>query len=384
MELYIIALKELGLNNTILRLLIEALSIEEFDSIFNGSFIEIQYKHNIDLKKYSKMLSDEISLKNALDNANRVIEENKKYKIKHILINNKNYPNNLKNIEDAPVILYYKGRGFYKKHEKSVACVGTRKATDFTYNAINVLVPKLVEEDFTIVSGLALGTDTYSHETCLANNGTTIAVLAHGLDNIYPNENIKLAERILENNGLLVSEYPIGTKADKFRFVQRNRIVTGLTKSTIVFETKEKSGTMHSVEYAINQNKNIYCPLPSTITELTEPLQNLISKGIAKALTYTSSYAHIVYDSGYKVKKDKKSANKYISNILSNNVNNTNIDSNLIFEYINKPKPEISKNISFSVDEDLHKQISEYAKSHNITKKDLFNAFAIALVTSKK
>ena len=76
MELYIIALKELGLNNTILRLLIEALSIEEFDSIFNGSFIEIQYKHNIDLKKYSKMLSDEISLKNALDTVNEYLEGN--------------------------------------------------------------------------------------------------------------------------------------------------------------------------------------------------------------------------------------------------------------------------------------------------------------------
>ena len=384
MELYIIALKELGLDNTILKLLIELLSMEDFNNIFNGNFIEIQYKYNIDLNKYSKVLSNIDLLNNAFNTAKTILKESKKNKIKYILINNKHYPINLKNIDDAPVILYYKGRGFYKKHEKSVACVGTRNPTEFTYNAIDALVPRLVEEEFTIVSGLALGTDTYSHKVCLNNKGTTIAVLAHGLDTIYPKENIELANNILENNGLLVSEYPIGTKADKFRFVHRNRIVTGLSKSTIVFETKEKSGTMHSVEYSLNQNKNIFCPLPSIETETTIPLKKLILNGVAQALPNRSSYDLIVYGSGYKIKKDRKAANKYKSNILIKNINNSSIDSNMILEYLNKPSSENNKNISFSINEDLHKQISEFAKSKNITKKDLFNAFAIALVKSKK
>lgn len=380
MELYIIALKELGLDNTILKLLIELLSEKEFNSIFNGSFIEIQYKYNIDLNKYSKVLSNINMLNNAFNTAKTILEESKKNKIKYILINNKNYPSNLKNIEDAPVILYYKGRGFYKKHEKSIACVGTRKPTEFTYNAIDALVPKLVEEEFTIISGLALGTDTYSHQVCLNNKGTTIAVLAHGLDTIYPKENIELANNILKNNGLLVSEYPVGTKADKFRFVHRNRIVTGLAKSTIVFETKEKSGTMHSVEYSLNQNKNIFCPLPSISTETTAPLKNLILKGIAQALPNRSSYDLIVYGSGYKIKKDKKAANKYKSNILTKNISNINVNSSSILEYMNKETSGINKQISFTVDESLHKKISEFTQSQNITKKELFNAFIVTLL----
>lgn len=380
MELYIIALKELGLNNTILRTLLELLEFNDFIDIFKGNYVEIQFKYNIDLIKYSHVLSDLDILSNSFNKAKDIIKKSKKYKIKYILINNKNYPQNLKNIEDAPVILYYKGRGFYKKHEKSISCVGTRKATDFTHNAINALIPKLVEEEFTIISGLALGTDTYSHEVCLNHNGTTIAVLAHGLDTIYPSENIHLAEKILKNNGLLVSEYPIGTKADKFRFVHRNRIVTGLSRSTIVFETKEKSGTMHSVDYAINQHKNIFCPLPSAITELTEPLHNLISKGIAKPLPNKASYANVVYDSGYKIRKDKKTANKYKSNILTKNINNINTNSNLILEYMNKETSEANKQISFTVDESTHKRISEFTQLQNITKKELFNAFIVALL----
>lgn len=379
MEIYIIALKELGLSNNIIRDLLNNITFEDFTQIFKGKYLEVQFKYNLNLDTYSKKLSDIESLSNAINTAKNILIQSKKNKIKHILITNKNYPENLKNIDDAPVILYYKGRGFYKKHEKSICCVGTRKPTEFTYNVLDSIIPKLVEEDFTIVSGLALGTDTYSHKVCLNNNGTTIAVLAHGLDTIYPKENEQLAEIILKNNGLLVSEYPIGTKADKFRFVKRNRIVTGLTKSTLVFETKEKSGTMHSVDFAIKQKKNIFCPWPRISTELTIPLQRLIQSGVAKAISNRSSYDVVVYGSGYKIKKDKNAANKFKSNLLMKNINNINVDASTIYNNFNSLNNENKKNISFEVSESLHSKITEFAKAHNVSKKELFNAFIIGL-----
>ncbi|WP_279022189.1 DNA-processing protein DprA [Intestinibacter bartlettii] len=379
MEIYIIALKELGLSNNIIRDLLNNITFEDFTQIFKGKYLEVQFKYNLNLDTYSKKLSDIESLSNAINTAKNILIQSKKNKIKHILITNKNYPKNLKNIDDAPVILYYKGRGFYKKHEKSICCVGTRKPTEFTYNVLDSIIPKLVEEGFTIVSGLALGTDTYSHKVCLNNNGTTIAVLAHGLDTIYPKENEQLAENILKNNGLLVSEYPIGTKADKFRFVKRNRIVTGLAKSTLVFETKEKSGTMHSVNFAIKQKKNIFCPWPRISTELTIPLQRLIQSGVAKAISNRSSYDVVVYGSGYKIKKDKNAANKFKSNLLMKNINNINIDASTIYNNFNSLNEENKKNISFEVSESLHSKITEFAKTHNVSKKELFNAFIIGL-----
>lgn len=382
MDVYIIALKSMGLNNTILRLMLELLTLKDFKSIFEGNFMEIQFEYNLDLNKYSNVLSDLDQLKKSLNAASLILKESKENKIKHILITDKRYPKNLKNIPDAPVILYYKGRGFFKKHEKSISCVGTRKPTGFTSNAASSIIPNLVNEGFTIVSGLAEGSDTLSHQFCLNNDGTTIAVLAHGLDTIYPPENQSLANEILEHNGLLVSEYPIGTKADKFRFVHRNRIVTGLSKSTIVFESEEKSGTRHSVDYAIQQNKKIFVPQPVTPTEKTIFLHKLISKGLAEPIPHRNAYDVIVYGSGYKIHKDTYTINKRKSKIVSTYINNTNTDYDSLLDYFSKPK-ENQKTISFSIDEKIHMQFTNILKEKNVSKKDLLSAFITTLLANE-
>lgn len=382
MDVYIIALKSIGLNNTILRLMLELLTLKDFKSIFEGNFMEIQLKYNLDLNKYSNLLSDLDLLKKSLNNASLILKESKENKIKHILITDKRYPQNLKNIPDAPVILYYKGRGFFKKHEKSISCVGTRKPTGFTSNAASSIIPSLVNEGFTIVSGLAEGSDTLSHQICLESNGTTIAVLAHGLDTIYPSENQSLANEILNHNGLLVSEYPIGTKADKFRFVHRNRIITGLSKSTIVFEAREKSGTRHSVDYAIQQNKKIFVPQPVTPTDKTIFLHKLIFNGIAEPIPHRNAYDVIVYGSGYKIHKDPYTINKRKSKILSTYINNTTTDYDSLIDYFSKPKGN-QKTISFSIDEQIHMQLTNILKEKNISKKDLLSAFITSLLVNE-
>lgn len=381
MELYIIALRELGLSNSILNLLIDTLEKDDFLSLLKGNYIEMQFKYNLDLSKYSNILSDTTMLDECIKKADTIIRNNKLHKIKTILINDKHYPDNLKYINNPPVILYYKGRGFFKKYKKSIACVGTREPSNFSYTAIDSLIPRLVEEGFSIISGLANGVDSYSHKSCLNCDGNTIAVLAHGLDMIYPKENKELAKQILDNNGLLVSEYPVGTKPDKFRFVGRNRIVSGLAKSLIVFETKEKSGTMRTVEFAIQQNKNIFCPLPTSLNVLTRQLNTLIESGIAKPLTTRSAYDVVVYGSGYKIKKDKSRANKYKSKVASTIINKVNANNNTIYNHFNtRNKNALSKQISFPLDENIHNELSKFVKLNNITKKELFNAFIISIL----
>lgn len=382
MELYTIALKELGIDNKTINLLLSNLEHSDFNNIFKGKYIEIQFKHNLDLNKYSSKLSNISLLSNSITKAKSIIKKSKACKIKFILITDKNYPINLKTIEDPPPILYYKGRGFFKKHEKSIACVGTRVPTDFSYIAINALIPKLVEEEFTIVSGLAEGVDVYSHTICLKHNGTAIAVLAHGLDIIYPKSHANIANEILSKNGLLISEYPVGTSPDKFRFVERNRIVSGLAKSIIVFETKEKSGTMHTVNYATKQKKPIFCPLPSKITPLTAQLHNLIEHEVALPLTNRSSYDTVVYGSGYKIKKDKNKANKYKSNVLYSTLNALEPNNSDIYSLIGSNNSK--KQVSFNIDEDLYVGLSKFLTNKKINKKELFNAFILTLLTNEK
>lgn len=381
MEIYIIALKELGLDNNTINSMINNLEFDDFIRVFKGKYLEIQFEKNLDLNKYSKKLSDIELMNVAIENAKNILKLNKKYNIKCILINNKNYPINLKYIDDPPVILYYKGKGFYKKHIKSIACVGTRQPSDFSYSAIDYLIPKLVKEEFVIVSGLAEGVDVYSHKSCLDNNGLTIAVLAHGLDTIYPKQNEKVAEEILKKNGLLVSEYPVGTKPDKFRFVDRNRIVSGLSKSVIVFETKEKSGTMHTVNFALRQKKNIFAPMPSKVTPLTSKLCELINSKIAIPIPSRLSYDTVVYGSGYKIKHDKKRVDILKSNNVFNLLSNINVDNKLIFDSINKERNKNTKRkkVSVELDEEIYKQLDDLCKSNNISKKELVNAFISCL-----
>ena len=109
---------------------------------------------------------------------------------------------------------------------------------------------RIDKNDCSIISGLACGVDKLAHQACISAGGKTVAVLAHGLDIIYPKENKTLAERILKSGGILMSEYPVGTKADRFRFVNRNRIIVGMSRAVIIYECDEKGGTMYNVEFA--------------------------------------------------------------------------------------------------------------------------------------
>lgn len=166
------------------------------------------------------------------------------------------YPNILRDIDEPPYILFCKGN-IKLLAKDSLAVIGTRKvssygrriATDFT---------KILCEDFVIVSGLAYGVDSLAHEAALSENQFTIAVLGSGIFNVYPSANERLAERIVNANGLIVSEYGLHETPYPFHFPHRNRIVAGLSKGLLVCQAPQKSGTLSTVELALNQGKDIF------------------------------------------------------------------------------------------------------------------------------
>lgn len=178
---------------------------------------------------------------------------------KDVKIEDSEYPEALKNIKSDPKVLYYKGT-LPQKDEKCVAIVGTRRFSPYGQQVALKISGQLSDAGITVVSGLAPGIDTFAHQAVVEKRKRTIAILGTGLDekSIYPQTNIKLAERILENGGCLISEWPDGTKGSKFSFPRRNRIISGLSLAVLVIEAKEKSGSLITANFAKEQNKKLF------------------------------------------------------------------------------------------------------------------------------
>lgn len=172
------------------------------------------------------------------------------------------FPDSLKAIKKPPILLHIKGDLEILEDLNAIAVIGTRNPSDYGTVLGRRITEIFVSKGFDIVSGLALGCDTIGHEKALDGNGRTLAVLAHGLDHIYPKQNAGLAEDILSSGGVLVSEYEIGVKPRNNFFVERDRLQSGLSKAVCVIETGVKGGTMHTVGFCIEQGKPLGCILP--------------------------------------------------------------------------------------------------------------------------
>ena len=166
------------------------------------------------------------------------------------------YPESLKRIFDPPAFIYYKG-SLKPEDRLAMAIVGTRVPTQYGKIVTEQLCKELVENEFTVVSGLARGIDTLAHRSVIMNRGRTLAVLGCGLDRIYPPENKKLAEEI-EGNGALISEYPLGTMPDAGNFPRRNRIISGLSLGVLIIEAGMKSGALITAFQALEQNREVF------------------------------------------------------------------------------------------------------------------------------
>jgi len=191
--------------------------------------------------------------------------------IKTTNIQDENYPKLLKGIKNAPEVIYY--RGEMKSDENCFAVVGTRRFSPYGKQVALEMAGDLAEAGLIIVSGLAPGIDTFCHTAAVERRKRTIAVLGTGVDekSIYPQSNLKLAQKILETGGALISEYPPDQRGTQFTFPQRNRIISGLSLGILVVEAKEKSGALITAEWARKQKRKIFA--------VPGPIHSLNSKG---------------------------------------------------------------------------------------------------------
>ena len=217
---------------------------------------------NIEKKQVFEILNNHEKVKMFFENRNTDIlnkdyEYINKNEIKVVTILDEEYPYLLKNIYDFPIALYMKGNVNALKNT-SVALVGARNASEYGIKIAKNMGYNLAKKRFNIVSGLAMGIDKYSHIGAINSGGITTAIIGSGLDIIYPKENIKLYYNIIENHGLIATEYPLGTNPKPSNFPARNRIISGISKGVIVIEASKKSGALITADFALEQGRNVY------------------------------------------------------------------------------------------------------------------------------
>lgn len=244
---------------------IEFLNYEEVEDVLYN-----KYREN--LEEYSKYM--------------------KKNNIQLITMFENEYPERLKNIYDKPVLLYVVGNTELLKRN-SVAIVGSRNCSEYGKSISRKIAYDLAKQNICVISGLAKGIDKYSHIGALEATGKTIAVIGSGLDNIYPYENKNLYERIIKNDGLIVTEYVIGTKPCKINFPARNRIISGLSDAIVVVEAGLRSGALITADFGLEQGKEIFA-IPGNINSLNSQGTNELIKQGAVLVTKSEDITDVL------------------------------------------------------------------------------------------
>ncbi|GGA92168.1 DNA-processing protein DprA [Ornithinibacillus halotolerans] len=202
--------------------------------------------------KYAHMLYQDMHNYKIMQEA---IADNSRYTT--ITIIDENYPDMLKTIKDAPIVLYTAGDNKLLHKIPSISVIGTRNPSNHAFSKMKHIVLPLVNEKWVIISGMAKGVDSLAHQMALSNGGKTIAILGSGFHHIYPKENEQLFHQIT-SSGLVITEYPPDVPPRKYHFPERNRIISGLSFATLVIEATERSGTMITVDQALDQGRDVY------------------------------------------------------------------------------------------------------------------------------
>ena len=197
--------------------------------------------------------------------AEEILNKMERENIRIITLMDKTYPKNLQRIYDKPILLYAKGNTNLLKSLKKISIIGSRNCSEYGKIVTQKFSYMLAKKDYTIVSGMAKGIDSYAHKGALTAQGNTIAILGSGVNYIYPEENKRLYNKILEQNGLILSEYGIDTKPIPEYFPARNRLISGISDKILITEASKKSGTMITANFAIEQGKTVYA-VPGNIT----------------------------------------------------------------------------------------------------------------------
>jgi DNA processing protein len=279
-----------------LRLLHEKFSLQE---IFEG----LSRKDLQELKFSEQSIADFLEGRRQIDPEEEV-EKIKKAGAKLLMPTDSEYPFLLKQIHIPPLFLFQRGADFtLEEGELSLAIVGARAMTSYSENVIEALVGDLIHKNVSIVSGLAYGVDAKAHLETVKHGGKAVAVLGCGIDEIYPAENRKLGEEILENGGTIFSEYSPGTIPLKFNFPARNRIISGLSHGTLVIQAGEKSGALITAKQALDEGREVMS-IPGNILSTSHLGSNKLLSDGAHLITSTQDILNIFSQALVQLKKE--------------------------------------------------------------------------------
>jgi len=291
-----------GIGNTNSKKLIAYFG--EIENIFNTKKSEL-----LKVQGIGPQLANEISNNSVLDYAEEEIKFLEKNNIKTYFLLDKDYPERLKHCEDSPVILYFKGNCNLNK-QKIISIVGTRNATQYGKDHCNELIKNLKENghDPLIISGLAYGIDVCSHKAALKNNLSTVGVLGHGLQMMYPASHRQIARDIINRGGLL-TEFSRKSKLDPSNFVKRNRIIAGMADATIVVESGQKGGSLITADIANSYNRDVFA-FPGRVKDKQSIGCNRLIKTNRAALV--ENVNDLEYILGWEKEKNKQAIQKQL------------------------------------------------------------------------
>jgi len=208
------------------------------------------------------------------EDTERMVSTASAHCMKVVIYGNEDYPDILINIPDPPVVLFYRGNLENFLSMPAIAVIGSRRCTTYGRKVARTLARDFVRSGVAVVSGLARGIDAEAHRGVIESDGITMAVLGNGLDSCYPPEHDRLSEKILEK-GVLLSEYPPGTEPARFRFPERNRLISGFSRGVVVVEAGRKSGTMITVGTALDQGRDVFA-VPGEVTRALSMGTNML------------------------------------------------------------------------------------------------------------
>ncbi|WP_291633022.1 DNA-processing protein DprA [Clostridium sp.] len=284
--------------------------------------------HNKKTEYFKNTLIDVLTNAWNIDEIAKVKRNLEANEIKTIQYYEDEYPSKLKNYDDAPFTLFYKGNILPLNEGYNISIVGSRKYSNYGKDATKIICSDLSTNNINIISGMAKGIDTFAHESCLDNEGYTCAVLGSGIDVVYPRENLKLFNKIVER-GCVISEFLPGTQPYAYNFPLRNRIISALSEIIIVVEAGEKSGSLITANLALEQGKDVMA-VPGSIFSFESKGTNKLIKDGAFPLTCSNDIFDLM---GIDIKKVKnttteKSFNTKIHEVIYGIINDSPLHIN--------------------------------------------------------
>lgn len=270
------------------------------------------------------------------EKAEKEIRKAEKEDVRILFFTDMDYPTRLKQVPDAPSLLYLKGK-MNLENDKIVGIVGTRQATSYGKERVDELVSSLLPHHALIVSGLAYGIDIHAHKAALTIGLPTVGIMGSGMDIIYPPSHKEIAKKMLSHGGL-VTENPFGTKPDAHNFPQRNRIIAGLCDALVVVEAAAKGGALITAEIANSYNRDVFAFPGSVGVTYSEGCNNLIKTNRAHLLTTVKDLEYIMNWSPDQTTKKKKA-------MLS--MDDLNEDEKLVVNELLKKNPDTIDELSW-------------------------------------